>query len=412
LEGETITFKKEFSSLGELEAQVGRHEGYIEIGESGYESPIVASKALPGKVGSETMTIAWTWTVEVEGYESPVTQSLGSSSDDLYLTFAEPAVAPCKTVEEAKSVVFPTEEEGVVSPCTPIYFSSLYVGATSVEAAKPTEAADIADVWARFTDKKLLPVAQRLHNPPLAVPTIKRPRWTRATGSFGPPIIFKYYTAVPSFQTALALAPWSAGGWAVLGGCTTLDAMLADGSGRCGAFAEWLNSTFASQGIASNMVHVVVKFPAGACKVNEPLVCVMLVKDWSFAGAGTSGEGAFPFTVAEVTDQLGVAGQGVENPPPYFWDHAIVKAGGGPGGAPRQLFDPSYGTGPINGATPDARLQTYQTAAIAGFCRPSRLLNSPAGTTLAQAQMKAPLHCVKVPPAPPAPGAQLLLGTI
>jgi hypothetical protein len=381
LDGEAITFTKEFASVEELETQVKKHESYIEIGEAPGESPIAASKALPPRVGYEEMVIKWAWTIKTSGAPSAMTQSLGESNNELYLTFAEPAVTPCRSVTEVESVTFPEAEEvegeteKVISPCTPIYFSSLYLSVTSVEQVRPTEAEIITDVWKRFSNKQLLPVGQRLNFPPIAVPTIRMPRWMRGRGSFGPPIIFKYYSPVPANETAQALGPWADGGWRVLGGCTTLYAMLEEGNGRCGTFAAWLLTLFQDQRVPANIVHLDVNFGPGApaCSPTEQEVCVMLVKDWKFSPAGTSGSLTFPFTSAEVTDELGIAGQGVENPPPFFWDHAIVRAGGGPGGTPRQLFDPSYGTGPIGGPgdTPATRLKAYQNAAISGFCRPT-----------------------------------------
>jgi hypothetical protein len=83
------------------------------------------------------------------------------------------------------------------------------------------------------------------------------------------------------------------------------------------------------------------------------------VKDWSFeAGGGSKPGEQFPYTAAEVTDLEGVQGQGVKNPPSWFGNHVIVEASG-------KLYDPSYGTAPIEGAE---QLKKYQEASIAGFC--------------------------------------------
>ena len=84
----------------------------------------------------------------------------------------------------------------------------------------------------------------------------------------------------------------------------------------------------------------------------------------------------FPYESKAVVDAEGVAGQGVKNPEPFFWDHVIVKAG--PSGA-ASLYDPSYGTGPFNGKeggvspTVESVLKEYQKASISGFCRPGVL---------------------------------------
>jgi uncharacterized protein YacL (UPF0231 family) len=401
LNGEVLSFTKEFASIEALETQVKKHEGYIEIGESG-ETPILANKTLHGRVGYEPMTIEWTWTIKVAGTASNVTQNLGSSKSELYVTSEKPAVAPCRTVAEAESVKFPEgkEEEGEeiqkISPCTPFYFSALYVASTSIEQVGPrTEAEKITDIWKGFSEKELLPLDQRRNNPPIKVPKRVRPWWP-FFGQPGPPVQFqfKYYQPVEAGKTATALAKPAQSQWQNLAPCGTspLLALLASGTGRCGAWSEWLLEAFLIEGVTANKVGLVVR-PAVIGGVKKcDLVCTMLVKKWQFAdGRGTSGNQEFPFKASEVTDLNGIAGQGVENPPPFFWDHVIVRAGTGkPPGAPMQLFDPSYGEGPFSGKAPGERVGAYQAGALDGFCKPAGQLN----TDKVGAQ---PVQCAKLP---------------
>jgi hypothetical protein len=108
----------------------------------------------------------------------------------------------------------------------------------------------------------------------------------------------------------------------------------------------------------------------------------MLVKTWGqVPGQANSNDPLFTEKATALVDTIGAAGQGNENPPPYFWDHAIVKAGKMLSAA---LYDPSYATGPfpteaelneieaMTRAQPNQAtvLTQYQKASMTGFCKP------------------------------------------
>jgi hypothetical protein len=114
----------------------------------------------------------------------------------------------------------------------------------------------------------------------------------------------------------------------------------------------------------------------------EPFVCTMLIPKWKFLGGNNrTGVLKFPIRADSIQDEPGVPGQANENPPPYFWDHAIVKAGMGKSAA---LYDPSYGTGPFPTAkelqeigenkraqpNQEGVLKQYQGASVTAYCKP------------------------------------------
>jgi hypothetical protein len=392
LDGESIAFTKEFAKVEELEAQAKAHEGYIEL-ESSSGSPIVANKPLPERVGYESMTIKWAWEIKIKGESSTDSQSLGSSTLDLFLTYAKPPTPACQTVAEAEAAATELAEAEKEGTCTPIYFTMLESIATNVEQVRPPEKAIIDAAWRVFGKTgNEFPLRQddpwRVTFPGILVPGVRsiwyalNPRpGSGPRGSWIPARWwYRYYGAVQPGRTAAAPVNRV--------GCGTFVKLYKDGVGRCGAWAEALMVSLRAMGANSaELIHLVVNFGASPqpCNENEPMVCIMLVKWWNFnPRTPYSGDPNFPFLATSVLDLLGAAGQGNENPPPYFWDHAITKAGTGLSAA---LFDPSYGTGSFPTATEvteiEARTRTqptqegvlkqYQEASMAGFCRPVTL---------------------------------------
>jgi predicted nucleic acid-binding Zn ribbon protein len=392
LDGETITFTKEFASAEELETQENKHESYIEIGES---TAITANKPLPERVSHEVMTIAWTWSIKITGSTEKITENLGSSENDLYLTYAEPSSAACKTVAEAESAAKESEEKEVEpGACTPIFFTFLDLASRNIEEGKAPEARVIAGVWKVFS--KVMKEGFLPPNPPPPAPPWIVVNPQEPVPKFGPRIIdprlappnnvvnarffYQYYQPVFPGRTAnVPVQPRA--------GCGTWVELLQTGQGRCGAWAELLRETLRVQGApTARLVHLMVNVPRIAkCKIravnNEPLVCAMLVKVWGWP-INANGAGRFPWGAAFVKDRPGLAGQGDENPPPFFWDHAIVKAGKKAEGS-QALYDPSYGTGPFPANLKEIEagkekqpseaevLTKYQEASISGFCEPA-----------------------------------------
>jgi hypothetical protein len=410
LNGETITFTEEFSPE-ELETQAKNHEGYLEIGET---AAISANKSLPAHVAYETMTIEWEWTIKVKGNTTNTTQGLGSSTLNLYLTGSEPPAPACKTIIEIeKSEGKPGEEgkEGTgTHECTPIYLSLLDAGVRSVEqAGARTPAEQVAAIWrlytSRFLRTQLIPPLrpQQDREAPIRVPIQEfpiynpgRPGPGRPGGSFSrtQKQIVSYYRFVPQGSRAnLAVRPRA--------GCGNVFEMLErpsrinpeGGVGRCGAWAEllaWQFNSVPGRRVSAQVVRLTVSFGRAPteCNERESDVCSMLVKRWDIVGGrGGSGFAMFPDRAGSLLDVLGEAGQNNENPPPYFWDHAIVKVGIPTETWASALYDPSYGSGPfpterelgeiragtIRQPSTEQVLKKYQEASIEGFCRPTRL---------------------------------------
>jgi hypothetical protein len=139
----------------------------------------------------------------------------------------------------------------------------------------------------------------------------------------------------------------------------TVELLLMKTDGRCGAWALFMLNALGIHGVAAEGIHVAVASSGCTAAAQQ---CIMLVNRWSFHGRGTSGDSVYPYTSDEVFDAPGVAGQGNRNPPPFFWDHAIVRVGIGNQGP--HYFDPSYGTGPFD------TLERYEFASIDGYCKP------------------------------------------
>ena len=117
-----------------------------------------------------------------------------------------------------------------------------------------------------------------------------------------------------------------------------------DGTGRCGAWGNFLVSMHKVHGITSSNVIGVVPIDAS----------LLIVKNCNFTGPGTL---PVPFTHVGITECVkndGIPGQGKDNPQFTFGDHALVKHSTG-------IYDPSYGVGP----KPD--LKTCEDGGIAGI---------------------------------------------
>jgi hypothetical protein len=154
--------------------------------------------------------------------------------------------------------------------------------------------------------------------------------------------------------------------------------------GRCGAWAALFVDTLGDEGIASSNVAVdtLTNFPAFPMDAagNPPGTDLMLVDNWTFAGATGAGNFNYITTIGipytwngtryvpgagtfgamhQVDDGPGIPGQGAAadpNPPGWFLygDHAVVLYN-------NQVWDPSYGT-PV---TADGA--AWATQSLAGF---------------------------------------------
>jgi hypothetical protein len=93
---------------------------------------------------------------------------------------------------------------------------------------------------------------------------------------------------------------------------TSTGDLLADGNGQCGSWAEFFRDTVRAHGISAQKIGVISTYGSASG---------LLVKNWDFVGAGTSGNATFPYAPGEFIDQAGVAGQGNVNPPGAFGNH-------------------------------------------------------------------------------------------
>ncbi len=129
-----------------------------------------------------------------------------------------------------------------------------------------------------------------------------------------------------------------------LTGNLTTPALLAFGDGQCGSWARFFLDILKVQGVDQSGDFVLVR-PSDASEG-------FLVNDWTFSGAGVSGDVDYPFLnipdavmyydthygwrYSDVSDDAGAPGQGTSNPASMFGNHQFVFLGG-------VYYDPSYG---------------------------------------------------------------------
>jgi hypothetical protein len=123
-----------------------------------------------------------------------------------------------------------------------------------------------------------------------------------------------------------------------------------NGIGTCLAWSELLKASVDAHGISGANVTEVrsLRKNDSTYSLGFGLEGMFLVQDWTFlTGAGIpSGDPScapFLYAESEITDDLGVPGQGkTMNPPGEFFNHFIIEYSG-------EYYDPSYGT-PATGA--------------------------------------------------------------
>jgi hypothetical protein len=313
-----LTFTKKLT-MAQVTAQLTAHKTYLTT------ETVESNVAVPEEVRLfEGASLAWKWTLKEKGRANAFEQAIGTSTHNVYVTYKK-ALATTETY----LTLLDLDSAGVKSETLP-----------------PSEAKTLAGVWRGFK------------NVVGGVPTIKIVIYNPATGVIdrATGFVLKYYANVVANQTLKALAE---GGEAGRCEVTAGVALLEGGESQCWAWAELLGMALATEGVASKGKRVWPVFGA----VGKPCAtlgnCIFLVKNWKFAAGGGSKPGTeFPYTSAEVTDEEGIAGQGIKNPSAWFANHVIIEA-------EAKLYDPSYGTGPIEGAE---QLNKYQEGAIAGFC--------------------------------------------
>ena len=142
--------------------------------------------------------------------------------------------------------------------------------------------------------------------------------------------------------------------------------LLAEGDGQCGAWANFFIDMRKVQGIDSPDEYVTIRPapPSGIPQQYARLLC----KNWNFAGIGSSGSVVYPYLnlpdtpylgdaqyfwkFAEVTDAMGMPGQGNPNPASFFQNHQVFIDG--------EYYDPSYGV-------KHSSIQDWEDDMIAGY---------------------------------------------
>jgi hypothetical protein len=236
---------------------------------------------------------------------------------------------------------------------TPIAFTLLDIAAKgtvgTARAVATTEAETIKSVWSGFTEKAV--------GPETPLQTVRR-TYEPARGTIGEGPVMRYWAEGTNpaismvgltLTQTLPLNP--------LDPPTTLAGLLRTDTGNCFAWAAAFTAVLEIEGVPAKTVALQPTVAAGIA---------MLVKNWSFAVAGAN-------TPNQVTRERGIPGQGRENPYAVFGAHAITMVERP--NNDRELYDPSYGSGPVSfvspvttgGQIPQVPIEEYQ-AGIAGFC--------------------------------------------
>ncbi len=309
--GTSVVFKKELTPA-EVEKQMKEHNTFLTTGE------ISANNALPNKVIYELVTITWKWKAKEKGALGPFEQEIGQSKHNFYLTFTQPLSSVTNFL-----TVLDLDTQGIEK-------------GTAVQP--PTEAEVIKGIWSQFTPRQ---IGLRWYN--VETGTLNR-------GG----VVLQYYQNENTVGLTLAQAQESQGTEC---NAEETQALLEKAQGQCGSWGQILSYALGIEGIKSTTLNAESNFAAGPCKGKG--TCLLLVKNWEFFGEGSGEE--FPYMWTKIKDLAGIEGQGTQNPPSLFNFHVIVEAGQGT----NKLYDPSYGTGPFEGAE---RLKKIQQESIAGFC--------------------------------------------
>ena len=133
-------------------------------------------------------------------------------------------------------------------------------------------------------------------------------------------------------------------------------------NGTCEAWSMLLRDVFRIQGIPAARWDAQPRALDQDVQSGQVPRLGLAVKNWSFSGAGSSGDPNYPYRrEVDAIDAKGIPGQGqgVEDPDPpgIFGMHCITESGG-------IYYDPSYGTPPISGAKKD---KLYEDSAFDGY---------------------------------------------
>ena len=128
--------------------------------------------------------------------------------------------------------------------------------------------------------------------------------------------------------------------------------LLKHADGQCAAWTRLLWATLNSQGVVVGIDYVLLEPDPATTNGARGFI----IKNWTFNGAGTSGNPLFPYVntflnnhydasgftwaTSEVTDNAGIPGQNTANPLSLFRNHQMLKI---TVGTTTKYYDPSYG---------------------------------------------------------------------
>jgi hypothetical protein len=312
----TFTFTKKYSAL-EIKEQAEKNQTYLTTG------VVESNNSLPREVRIyEGAAIKWKWEgTEVGG--AAFSQKLGESKHNIFTTYTPP-------VQKLN------ENE--------IYFTLLYMTTHGIEQEShtPSEAQAIKGAWSEFTTRSVHPVSYNLESGAITVLTS---------------VVLQFYFNVPLRTLEKEVKEEEKSVCTV---SSVKELLENNDHGQCGAWARAFAYTLGYEGIHSKVEEIRTNFPE--CKAVD--ACVFLVNNWQFKCGGATNGGNFPYPSREVLDLEGVPGQGTTNPPAKFTNHFIVRV-------TKTLYDPSYGSTPVEGATEAESLKKYQEASMAGYCSTS-----------------------------------------
>jgi hypothetical protein len=335
--GVAIKFEQKLSEKQAKEQMEGANPEYLEMQKG------TVSAALPKEVRYEKITITWKWKVKEKG-GAMIEQGLGTSMHNLYITYKK---AVGKKIN---------------------YFTLLAESTAQIEkeSTKPTTAEVVAGVWKAY--KNLPGIHAWIYNPESATGEIKQ---TLAE--------LWYYEEMPTKENLKKVTEAEKTTLATKLNINTAAGLLEYLEGECGAWQEALVRSLEGEGLEATSIEIFVKFEKNgenACEKERE--CGMLVKNWKFEG----GKVGLNYSEKEVEKLEGIAGEGIKTPSSFFGNHQVVEVNNEEAKV-YEVYDPSYGSGPISGTkkekarsfeasaeSKEVRL-TYQKNAIAGFCRPN-----------------------------------------
>lgn len=265
------------------------------------------------------LTIEW----EVSVDEGMTWAPAGTSENRVYVTLDEPAIGASPSQVNVE-----------------IYESVMELATRSASGAR-TQAEALAGIWQDFQDP---------------LPGVMRKGIDGRNVSDGQEMNYWIDVSNPDYQLAFA--------------CQRVETMLdprvegvLQGVGTCRAWANLFIASLASHGIR-NAKLMRVDTDGDLGKYLKPEETGLLVRSWSFLGQGTARDRCgdhYTFgNGVDLVDQVGVAGQGVPNPPGFFNFHFIVFALG-------RYYDPSYGSGPFSGTSHYQAWNTWENPSLSGF---------------------------------------------